>query len=100
MARRERGTGRAQLSRWPFLASFVLGTIAVVASARSLAWASSLEQAAGDTIHARCVVPDNLRKVGEVRLVTRGNAVVVQTLLSTKVLSRVLAEIAKKEQRN
>ena len=49
---------------------------------------------------ARTDVPDAMRKVGEVRLVRRGVAVVVQTLLATKVLPRVVAEIGKKEAGN
>lgn len=45
-------------------------------------------------------MPAPARKVGEVRLISRGNAVVVQTLLSTRLLSRVIAEIGQKEKRN
>jgi hypothetical protein len=55
---------------------------------------------ASDRVVARTVVPDTAPKVGEVRLVTRGQATVVQTLLATKVLGRVVAEIRKKEERN
>ena len=46
------------------------------------------------------IVPNDARHQGEVRLVARGDAVVVQTLLATKVLKRVVAEIRKKEERN
>lgn len=53
-----------------------------------------------DQIAARTVVPDDARQVGEVRLVTRGDATVVQTALATKVLSRVVGEIRKKETAN
>lgn len=60
----------------------------------------SLLDPASDRVVARTVVPDAARKVGEVRLVTRGEATVVQTLLATKVLGRVVAEIRKKEERN
>ena len=56
-----------------------------------------LLDAAADRVVARTVVPDATRKVGEVRLVQRGDAVVVQTLLATTVLPRVVAEIRKKE---
>jgi hypothetical protein len=61
---------------------------------------ASLLDPASDQVHARTVVPDTTRKVGEVRLITRGEATVVQTLLATKALSRVVAEIRKKEERN
>jgi hypothetical protein len=56
--------------------------------------------AATDRVVARTVVPDDIRRQGEVRLVTRGDATVVQTLLATTVLRRVVAEIRKKEERN
>lgn len=55
---------------------------------------------ASDRVVARTVVPDPTRRVGEVRLVTRGAATVVQTLLATRLLARVVAEIRKKEERN
>ncbi|HXC49561.1 MAG TPA: hypothetical protein VN634_01635 [Candidatus Limnocylindrales bacterium] len=61
---------------------------------------TNLNDASSDKIEASTIVPDPVRRVGEVRLLARGDAVVVQTLLSTKVLSRVLAEIAKKEEHN
>lgn len=53
--------------------------------------------AAGDRVAASVVVPDAARAVGQVRLVARGPFVVVQTLLDTKVLSRVVPEIESKE---
>lgn len=56
--------------------------------------------ASSDTVHAGVAVPEPSRKVGEVRLVSRGNAVVVQTLLSTRLLARVIGEIRVKEERN
>lgn len=55
---------------------------------------------ATDRVVTRAVVPDQVRRQGEVRLVTRGDATVVQTLLATKVLGRVVAEIRRKEERN
>jgi hypothetical protein len=55
---------------------------------------------AGDRVLRRTVVPDPVRRQGEVRLVARGDARVVQTLLATKVLRRVVAEIRQKEERN
>lgn len=59
-----------------------------------------LADASFDRVGATTAVPDPSRKLGEVRLVARGRAVVVQTLLRTKLLSRVTAEIARKEAAN
>jgi predicted RND superfamily exporter protein len=56
--------------------------------------------AGADVVVTRIAVPSDARKVGEVRLVTRGRATVVQTLLATKVLRRVVDEIRKKEDAN
>jgi hypothetical protein len=53
-----------------------------------------------DEVVARSYVPSPEQRVGEVRLVRRGDANVVQTLLYTKVLSRVVAEIRRKELAN
>jgi hypothetical protein len=55
---------------------------------------------ASDRIVRREFVPSEAQKVGEVRLVRRGASDVVETLLYTKVLSRVVAEIRKKELAN
>jgi hypothetical protein len=60
----------------------------------------ALLDAGADQVTARTDVPDAVRKVGEVRLVRRGDAIVVQTLLATKVLPRVVGEIRKKEAAN
>lgn len=57
-------------------------------------------QAASDRVAATTSIPDPSRKVGEVRLVERGEVTVVQTLLWTKLLSRVLSEIRSKEGSN
>jgi len=54
----------------------------------------------GDVVVDRAFVPSEQRPQGEVRLVRRGGHVVVQTILYTRVLKRVLANIAGKEQRN
>ena len=59
-----------------------------------------LFDAAHDEVVARAFVPSEAQKAGEVRLVHRRGADVVQTLLYTKVLSRVVAEIRKKELAN
>ena len=56
-----------------------------------------LFDASHDEVVRQTVVPSPEQKVGEVRLVRRGGYDVVQTLLYTKVLSRVVAEIRKKE---
>jgi hypothetical protein len=56
-----------------------------------------LLDAAHDRIVQRTVVPSEEQKVGELRLVRRGAAEVVQTLLYTKVLGRVVGEIRRKE---
>ena len=58
---------------------------------------AALLDARADQIVARTVVPSPAQKVGEVRLIRRGDADVVQTLLSTKLLTRVVSEIGKKE---
>jgi len=59
-----------------------------------------LLDAAHDRIVQRSFVPSEEQKVGELRLVRRGAAEVVQTLLYTKVLGRVVGEIRKKELAN
>lgn len=53
--------------------------------------------ARSDEVVARSFVPAPERRVGEVRLIRRGDANVVQTLLYTKVMSRVVGEIRRKE---
>jgi hypothetical protein len=61
---------------------------------------TTLSDAAHDAVKATRAVPDPRRKVGEVKLLARGNGVVVQTALSTKLLDRVTGEIRKKEEGN
>ena len=56
-----------------------------------------LFDASHDEVVRQTFVPSPEEKVGEVRLLRRGDYDVVQTLLYTKVLSRVVAEIRKKE---
>lgn len=56
-----------------------------------------LFDATRDEVVRQTFVPSPEEKVGEVRLLRRGGYDVVQTLLYTKVLSRVVAEIRKKE---
>ncbi|MFN2375978.1 MAG: hypothetical protein ABR538_05550 [Candidatus Binatia bacterium] len=66
----------------------------------AFATAAGLSDSAPDQVKASTPVPDAVRKLGEVRLLARGEAVVVQTLLQTKLLSRVVAEIRVKDGRN
>lgn len=61
---------------------------------------ADLLDASADRVVQRVFVPSPEQKVGEVRLIVRGDANVVQTLLYTKVLSRVVGEIRKKESAN
>lgn len=61
---------------------------------------AALLDAASDQLLRRSFVPSEAQKVGEVRLVRRGEAAVVETLLYSKVLGRVVAEIRKKELAN
>lgn len=56
--------------------------------------------ARSDEVLARSPVPSAENPVGEVRLVRRGDADVVQTLLFTKLLARVVGEIRRKELAN
>jgi hypothetical protein len=56
--------------------------------------------ASRDQLVRRAFVPSPERRVGEMRILRRGDAAVVQTLLYSKVLSQVVAEIRKKELAN
>jgi hypothetical protein len=56
--------------------------------------------ASRDQLVRRAFVPAPERRVGEVRILRRGEATVVQTLLYSKLLSRVVGEIRKKETAN
>ncbi len=58
---------------------------------------AALVDANHDQILNRAFVPSPDRRVGEVRLIRRGDANVVQTLLYTKILRRVVGEIRQKE---
>ncbi len=71
-----------------------------LAASEPAALPAALLDASADRVVARTPVPDATRKVGEVQLIARGDAAVVQTLLRTKVLARVVAEIRKKEDAN
>jgi hypothetical protein len=80
------------------LTALVLATLLVSTIAHALS--SALNDGSHDEVKATKVVPDPSRKVGEVRLLARGQAVVVQTVISTKLLDRVTGEIRKKEEGN
>jgi len=84
------GRGNGQRLRQAALAATGL-CVAVFASGTA---------SAADVILARTPVPDAQRPVGEVRLLQRGDAAIVQTLLVTRLLPRVSAEIRLKEERN
>jgi hypothetical protein len=53
-----------------------------------------------DHVVQRTFVPDPSQRVGEVRILRRGDATVVETLIYSKVGSRVVGEIRKKELAN
>ena len=80
------------------------GLRAIVLLLFSIATAANADEAlldtVGDRVVRRAFVPSPDQKVGEVRIVRRGDAQVVQTLLYSKILSRVVAEIRKKEAAN
>jgi hypothetical protein len=78
----------------------VLSLLSAPVAAAPVDLPATLLSADGDRVIATTVVPDDVRKVGEVRLVARGEATVVQTLLATKVLNRVVGEIRTKEEGN
>ncbi|MGK2904742.1 MAG: hypothetical protein ACSLFH_00115 [Desulfuromonadales bacterium] len=71
----------------------VLAQEAESRSAESLDWTQ-------DLILQRVVVPSTEQPQGEVQLIQRGDLLVVQTLLSSRVLKRVAAAIDAKESRN
>jgi len=56
--------------------------------------------AVDERVYARTAVPDEARKIGEVRLVERGSTTLVQTVIATRVITRAVAEIRQKEERN
>ena len=84
------------------MGALVYGILAlsVVSASAGEELPATLLEADGDRVIATTVVPDDVRKVGEVRLVARGDATVVQTLLATRTLDRVVSEIRRKEEAN
>jgi hypothetical protein len=55
---------------------------------------------AQDQIAKKAYVPNPAQRIGEVRILRRGDATVVETLIYSKVPSRVIGEIKKKENAN
>lgn len=81
------------------LAILVLAAFAVPAAADGKPkpeYARLLDGSRDEVVRAE-FVPNEEQPVGEVRLVRRGEAVVMQTVLYTALLKRVVAEIGKKE---
>lgn len=78
----------------------IVALATMLAVGRASASPDALNDGSHDEVKATRVVPDPTRKVGEVRLLARGKAVVVQTVLSTKLLDRVTGEIRRKEEAN
>lgn len=86
--------------RKPFLAILFLAALsspAGGADGKPQASRARLLDGSRDQVVRAEVVPSPEQPVGEVRLVRRGSAVVMQTVLHTKFLKRVVAEIRKKE---
>jgi len=84
----------------PVVAALVLAVLSCPASAaegKPLTVYARLLDGSRDEIVRGGFVPTEEQPVGEVRLIRRGQAVVMQTLLSTVFLKRVVAEIRKKE---
>jgi hypothetical protein len=98
--RRASSTWRLRARVLVVLVTILLASGSPVGAASPSAAAPALLDAAADRLQAKVVIPEPARKVGEVRLLSRAGAVVVQTLLSTKLLARVIGEIRKKEEAN
>ena len=75
------------------------GPLSILALLLCLAVPLPRAYAAAPTTLASARVPDAKKPQGEVRLLLRDDAVVVQTLLHSKILKRVLGVIAHKEKR-
>ncbi len=86
--------------RWAGVATVSAAALLSIGVTLAVGGSGRFDDASGDKVHATVVVPEPSRKMGEVRLVSRGDATVVQTLLSTRLLSRVIAEIRSKEEHN
>lgn len=100
-SRMESVTFRAPAIRRPALAAgAAIAALFALVTEPVFADNAGLSDAAADQVKASTAIPDAVRKLGEVRLLARGEAVVVQTLLQTRLLPRVVAEIRVKEERN
>ena len=71
----------------------------LVGGVLSVAAQSVLGEPASDRLISSKIVPQGKSPHGEVRLLLRGDAIVVQTILYSKVLKKVLAVIERKETR-
>jgi hypothetical protein len=71
--------------------------IAAAARAENAPASPLFDSAAAEVVVAATPVPAPDRRVGDVRLLRRGGVAVVQTVLDTSLLPRVVAEIHKKE---
>lgn len=82
--------------------TLVAAMVAISLARVGTAWAepAATVPPATDVVHARVSVPNEAQKVGEVRLVTRGDTTVVQTVIASRMPSRVLAGVREKELRN
>jgi hypothetical protein len=84
----------------PVVAALLLGLLHAEAGHAEVQEAkryASLLDGAEDRIVQSAYVPSEEQPQGEVRLLRRGDAVVMQTVLHSKFLKRVVAEIRKKE---
>jgi len=81
------------------IAAEAIAAAPAAASAPPAARAALLDTT-GDVVIDRAPVPSAQRPQGEVRIVRRGGHVVVQTILDTRVLKRVLGAVSDKERRN
>lgn len=85
------------------LLALLVGLVAhgsLALAAETMPAALSTRVHAGGALLAQAYVPEPSRRVGEVRLLRRGATRIAQTLLYTKLLKRVVAEISNKERRN
>jgi hypothetical protein len=81
-------------------ATFVLAVSALAEQASLARRYAPLLDSAADRIVRRAWVPSAEQPQGEVRLIGRDGALVMQTALSSKVLRRVAAAISEKEERS